>query len=123
MGNAKQCNPKELVTVTQFAQEAENVGDRAIYSRVPGCCERKWAADRAVTDHGDLTVEIRNWWTENFPDENAYHRRQGYLPKLVTKMNEVPTTFVSLVVKRNCSDGPRPSLLCGNFAKRIVSGI
>ena len=66
MGNAKQCNPKELVTVTQFAQEAENVGDRAIYSRVPGCCERKWAADRAVTDHGDLTVEIRNWWTENF---------------------------------------------------------
>ena len=57
MGNAKQCNLKELVTVTQFAREAENVGDRAIYSRVPGCCERKWAADRAVTDHGDLTVK------------------------------------------------------------------
>ena len=33
MGNAKQCDLKELVTVTQFAQEAENVGDRAIYSR------------------------------------------------------------------------------------------
>jgi len=47
MGNAKQCDLKELVTVTQFAREAENVGDRAIYSRVPGCCERKWAADRA----------------------------------------------------------------------------
>ena len=47
MGNAKQCNLKELVTVTQFAREAENVGDRAIYSRVPSCCERKWAADRA----------------------------------------------------------------------------
>ena len=31
----------------------------------------KWAADRAVTDHGDLTVKIRNRWTENFPDENA----------------------------------------------------
>ena len=58
MGNAKQCNLKELVTVTQFAREAENVGDRAIYSRVPGCCERKWAADRAVTDHGDLTVKL-----------------------------------------------------------------
>ena len=57
-GNAKQCNLKELVTVTQFAREAENVGDRAIYSRVPGCCERKWAADRAVTDHGDLTVKL-----------------------------------------------------------------
>ena len=41
MGNAKQCDLKELVTVTQFAREAENVGDRAIYSRVPGCCERK----------------------------------------------------------------------------------
>ena len=58
MGNAKQCNLKELVTVTQFAREAENVGDRAIYSRVPSCCERKWAADRAVTDHGNLTVKL-----------------------------------------------------------------
>ena len=28
-----------------------------------------------------------------------YHRRQGYLPKLVTKMNEIPTTFESSVVK------------------------
>ena len=111
MENAKQCGLKNLVTETPFAQEAENVGDRAIYSRVPGCCERKWAADRAVTDHGDLTVKIRNRWTENFPDENVCHRRQGYLPKLVTKINEMPTTFVSLVVKRNCSDGPRPSPL------------
>ena len=58
MGNAKQCNLKELVTVTQFAREAENIGDRAIYSRVLGCCERKWAADRAVTDLGDLTVKL-----------------------------------------------------------------
>ena len=58
MGNAKQCDRKELVTVTQFVQETGNVGDRAIYSRVPGCCERKWAADRAVTDHGDLTVKL-----------------------------------------------------------------
>ena len=29
------------------------------------------AVDRAVTDHGDLTVKIRNRWTEKFPDENA----------------------------------------------------
>ena len=123
MGNAKQCNLKELVTVTQFAREAENVGDRAIYSRVPGCCERKWAADRAVTDHGDLTVKIRNRWTETFPDEKAYRRRQGYLPKIVTKINEMPTTFESLVVKRNCSDGQRDRPLYGNFAQRIVSGI
>ena len=57
------------------------------------------AVDRAVTDHGDLTVKIRNRWAENFPDENAYHRLQGYLPKLVTKMCEVPTTFESSVVK------------------------
>ena len=59
----------------------------------------KRAVDRAVTDHVDLTVKIRNRWTENFPDENVYHRRQGYLPKLVTKMNEMPTTFESSVVK------------------------
>ena len=105
------------------------------------------AVDRAVTDHGDLTVkltadtlrlqmnhvctkrnfgtekEFRNRWAENFPDENAYRRRQGYLPKLVTKMCEMPTTFVSLVVKRNCSDGQRDRPLYGNFAQRIVSGI
>ena len=99
MGNAKQCNLKELVTVTQFAREAENVGDRAIYSRVPGCCERKWAADRAVTDHGDLTVKIRNRWTEKLLTKMHFHRRQGYLPKLVTKMCEMPTTFESSVVK------------------------
>ena len=95
----KQCDRKEQVTVTQFALQSNCVGDGAIYSRLPNCCERIWAVDRAVTDHGDLTVKIRNRWAENFPDENAYHRRQGYLPKLVTKMNEMPTTFVSSVVK------------------------
>ena len=58
MGNAKQCDLKKLVTAMHFAQEAETVGDRAIYSRVPDCCERKWAVDRTVTDHGDLTVEL-----------------------------------------------------------------
>ena len=46
-----------------------------------------------------------------FLTKMCYYRRQGYLPKLVTKMNEMPTTFVSLVVKRNCSDGQRPSPL------------
>ena len=85
MGNAKQCDLKNLVTETPFAQEAENVGDRVIYSRVTGCCERKWAADRAVTDHGDLTVKIQNRWTEKLLTKMYFHRRQGYLPKLVTK--------------------------------------
>ena len=99
MGNAKQCNLKELVTVTQFALQSNCVGDGAIYSRVPGCCERKWAADRAVTDHGDLTVKIRNRWTEKLLTKMHFHRRQGYLPKLVTKMCEMPTTFESSVVK------------------------
>ena len=55
----KQCDPKEPVTVTQFALQSNCVGDGAIYSRVPSYCERKWAVDRAVTDHGDLTVKIR----------------------------------------------------------------
>ena len=49
--------------------------------------------------------EFRNRRTENFPDENAYRRRQGYLPKIVTKIYEMPTTFESSVVKQNCSDG------------------
>ena len=86
----KQCDRKEPVTVKQFALQSNCVGDGAIYSRLPNCCERKWAVDRAVTDHGDLTVKIRNRWTEKFPDENAYHRRQGYLPKLVTKSMRCP---------------------------------
>ena len=95
----KQCDQKETVTGTPFALQSNCVGDGAIHSRVPNCCERKWAVDRAVTDHGDLTVKIRNRWTENFPDENVFPPGQGYLPKLVTKMNEIPTTFESSVVK------------------------
>ena len=59
----------------------------------------------------------------NFLTKMRYRRWQGYLPKLVTKIYEMPTTFVSLVVKRNCSDGQRDRPLYGNFAKRIVSGI
>ena len=34
-----------------------------------------------------------------FLTKMRYRRRQGYLPKLVTKMNEIPTTFESSVVK------------------------
>lgn len=84
----------------------------------------KRAVDRAVTDHGDLTVKLTAdtlrlqmnhvrtkeeilvqkkssviGGRRNFPTKMSYHRRQGYLPKLVTKMNEVPTTFESSVVK------------------------
>ena len=32
-------------------------------------------------------------------DENLFPPRQGYLPNLVTKINEMPTTFESSVVK------------------------
>ena len=32
-------------------------------------------------------------------DENVFPPGQGYLPKLMTKMNEMPTTFESSVVK------------------------
>ena len=60
---------------------------------------KKGRRTELITDHGDLTVEIRNRWTENLPDENVYHRWQGYLPKLVTKINEMPATFESSVVK------------------------
>ena len=90
---------KQSVTETPFALQSNCVGDGAIYSRLPNCCERKWAVDRTVTDHGDLTVKIRNRWTEKLLTKMHFHRRQGYLPKLVTKMNEMPTTFESSVVK------------------------
>ena len=58
MVKTKQCDRKETVTVKQFALQSNCVGDGAIYSRLPNCCERKWAVDRVVTDHGDLTVEL-----------------------------------------------------------------
>ena len=51
MGNAKQCNLKEPVTVTQFAQEAENVGDRAKHSSSRAVVGRARAADRAVQNY------------------------------------------------------------------------
>ena len=82
------------------------------------------AVDRAVTDHGDLTVKLTAdtlrlqmnhvctkkeilvqkkssviGGRRNFLTKMHYHRRQGYLPKIVTKMNEMPTTFESSVVK------------------------
>ena len=54
----KQCDRKEQVTVKPFALQSNCVGDGAIYSRIPNCCDEKWAADRAVTDHDDLTVKL-----------------------------------------------------------------
>ena len=80
------CSPTALEMVRYTAESRTAVNENG-------------AVDRAVTDHGDLAVKIRNRWAEKFPDENAYHRRQGYLPKLVTKTNEISTTFESSVVK------------------------
>ena len=37
-------------------------------------------------------------------------------------MNEMPTTFVSLVVKRNCTGGPRPSLFMGISRSELFPG-
>ena len=56
-------------------------------------------ADRAITDHGGLTVKNPKSVDGKVADENLFPPRQGYLPKLVTKMNEIPTTFESSVVK------------------------
>ena len=82
------------------------------------------AVDRAVTDHGDLAVKLtadtlrlqmNHVRTKKgilvqkkssviggrriFLTKMHFHRRQGYLPKLVTKMCEMPTTFENSVVK------------------------
>ena len=95
----KQCDRKEQVTGTPFALQSNCVGDGAIYSRLPNCCERKWAADRTVTDHGDLTVKIRNRWTENFPDENELPPTARVSAEARDEKYEMPTTFESSVVK------------------------
>ena len=120
----KQCDWKEPVTVTPFALQSNCVGDGAIYSRVPNCCERKeggwqsryrsrWsdcqtdsryskAADESCAYQKGILVQKKSsviGGRRIFLTKMRYHRRQGYLPKLVTKMFEVPTTFESSVVK------------------------
>ena len=63
----------------------------------------------AVNANGRLTepLQITVIWLSKsviggrriFLTKMHYHRRQGYLAKLVTKMNEIPTTCESSVVK------------------------
>ena len=63
--NAKQCDPKKPVTVTPFAQEAENVGDCAKHSRVPNCCEPnngRWIEPLQITE---VTVPAYSWESED----------------------------------------------------------
>lgn len=55
--------------------------------------------------------KIRNRWTENFPDENAYHRRQGYLPKLVTKSVRYPRRLRVPSLNKIAQTEVRPSPL------------
>ena len=142
----KQCKPNLVGSQACFVCEAKNAGDHTRYSCTPDSCMRKRGGGQIRTDtmaDCQLTADAlrlqkpcayqkgilvqRKRAPESVDgkvvDENVFPPGQGYLPKLVTKMNEMPTTFVSLVVKRNCSDGQRDRPLYGNFAKRIVSGI
>ena len=114
---------KESVTVTPFALQSNCVGDGAIYSRLPNCCERKRAVDRAVTDHGDLTVEIRKsvngefswrkWVTTNCKGicRNSWR-------KCVRCPRRLRVPSLNKIAQTECD-----RLLYGNFAQRIVSGI
>ena len=143
----KQCDLKETVTVTPFALQSNCVGDGAIYSRVPSCCERKvggwqsryrsrWsdcqadsryskAADESCAYQKGILVQKKSsviGWRRIFLTKMCYRRRQGYLPKLVTKMNEMPTTFVSLVVKRNCTGGSATVSFMGISRSELFPG-
>ena len=86
LGNEKTMWPKGIGHRNAIRTAVHGVGNGAIYSRGLDCCERKWAANRAVTDHGDLTVKIRNRWTEKLLTKMPFHRRQGFLPDLVTRI-------------------------------------
>ena len=100
-------------------------GSNAIYGRRSlVCCEQKQAADRAETDRWMVWLSTDSRYSKAaetlcayqkgilvqkkssviggrriFLTKMSYRRRQGYLPKLVTKMNEMPTTFESSVIK------------------------
>ena len=52
-----------------------------------------------ITDHGDLTVKNPKSVDGKVADKNVFPPEQGYLPKFVTKINEMPATFESSVVK------------------------
>ena len=85
---------------------------------------KKGRRTELFTDHGDLTVELtadtlrlqmnhvctkKEFWYRKRVPQSAHgefswrkcvcRRRQGYLPKIVTKIYEMPTTFESSVVK------------------------
>ena len=85
---------------------------KAIRAAVQLCwrwCDIQQAPALLWTKRGRLTepLQITVIWLSKsviggrriFLTKMYNRRRQGYLPKLVTKMNEIPTTFESSVVK------------------------
>ena len=60
------------------------------------------AADKSCAYQKEILVQKKSsviGGRRIFLTKMCYRRRRGYLPKLVTKMNEMPTTFESSVVK------------------------
>jgi len=50
-------------------------------------------------------------WTVSFPDENAFPPGQGYLSKLVTKINEIPRRLRVPSLNKIAQTATRPSPL------------
>ena len=143
----KQCDPKEPVTGTPFALQSNCVGDGAIYSRVPDCCERKWGGwqNRYRSRWSDCQTDS---WCSKAADESCAYQKgilvqkkssviggrrifltkmyvtdgQGYLPKLVTKMNEMPRRLRVPSLNKIAQTAVRPSPLL-EFRAANCSGI
>ena len=105
---ARQSVPETMreTAVPRTAECEKGAADRAVYrSRRSDCrtdSRYSKAADESCVYQKGILVQKKSsviGGRRNFPDENVCHRRQGYLPKLVTKMCEMPTTFESSVVK------------------------
>ena len=112
--NARQSVPETIreTAVPRTAECEKGAADRAEYrSRWSDCqtdSRYSKAADESCVYQERILVQKKSsviGGRRNFLTKMCCRRRQGHLPKLVTKIHEVPTTFVSLVVKRNCPDG------------------
>jgi len=116
MGNAKQCNLKELVTVTQFAREAEFVGDRAIYSKVPGCCERKEGGGQSRNRSRWSDCQTDSWYSKAADESCVYQERIlvqkkssviGGRRNFLTKMHTTDDKGICRSSWRKCMRCPR----------------
>ena len=143
---------KNNVTERNRSQKSPSLGDprsgsNAIYSSVPGCCERKeggwqnrnrsrWSDCQTDSRYSKAAVTLYQKgilvqrkrvpcrWTVSFPDENVFTTDgKGICRSSWRKCVRCPRRLRVPSLNKIAQTVVRPSSLYGNFAQRIVSGI